>query len=45
MPKEMVEQNSYQVDAVSGASASSRAIKEAVKNALEKANRLNPKAL
>lgn len=45
LPKEMVEQNSYQVDAVSGASASSRAIKEAVKNALEKANRLNPKAL
>lgn len=34
LPKEIVEKNSVDVDAVSGASASSKAIKEAVANAL-----------
>ncbi|MDF7638242.1 FAD-binding protein [Lactobacillus sp. ESL0791] len=36
LPKKMVAENTYDVDAVSGASASSRGIKEAVKNALDK---------
>ncbi|MFX3619545.1 MAG: NAD(P)H-dependent oxidoreductase [Sporolactobacillus sp.] len=38
LPKEMVKANTYDVDAISGASASSRAIKSAVKNALDKAH-------
>ena len=38
IPKEMVEKNTYDVDAVSGASATSRALKDAVKKAIEKAN-------
>lgn len=37
LPKEMVAENSTDVDAVSGASASSRAIKEAVQDALKQA--------
>ncbi|HAT53738.1 MAG TPA: FAD-binding dehydrogenase [Lactobacillus sp.] len=37
LPREMVAQNSADVDAVSGASSSSRAIKTAVKDALSKA--------
>lgn len=36
LPKKMVEQNTYDVDSISGASVSSRAIKDAVKNALDK---------
>lgn len=39
LPGQMVAKNTYEVDAVSGASASSRAIKEAVKNAIEKAQK------
>lgn len=39
LPKEMVEENTYEVDAVSGASATSRALKAAVKDALEKASK------
>lgn len=39
LPDQMVAKNTYEVDAVSGASASSRAIKEAVKNAIEKAEK------
>lgn len=39
LPEQMVAKNTYEVDAVSGASASSRAIKEAVKNAIEKAEK------
>lgn len=39
LPEQMVAKNTYEVDAVSGASASSRAIKEAVKNAIEKAKK------
>lgn len=35
LPKEMVKQNTYDVDIVSGASATSFALREAVKNALE----------
>ena len=38
IPKEMVEKNTYDVDAVSGASATGRALKDAVKKAIEKAN-------
>lgn len=41
LPKEMVANNTYDVDGVSGASASSRALKSAVKNALEKATVAN----
>ncbi|ANK61943.1 MULTISPECIES: NAD(P)H-dependent oxidoreductase [Loigolactobacillus] len=37
LPTEMVAKNTYDVDAISGASASSRAIKSAVKNAVAKA--------
>lgn len=36
LPAEMVEKNTYEVDAVSSASATSRALKDAVKNALAK---------
>ncbi|GEO58531.1 hypothetical protein LBO01_16600 [Companilactobacillus paralimentarius] len=36
LPKEIVAKNSVDVDTVSGASASSKAIKEAVQNALNK---------
>ncbi|WP_125772023.1 FAD-binding protein [Companilactobacillus furfuricola] len=36
LPENIVKANTYDVDSISGASASSRAIKEAVKNALEK---------
>lgn len=36
LPKKIVEENSYDVDAVSGASQTSRAIKEAVKDSLSK---------
>lgn len=36
LPKRMVEQNTYEVDAVAGASSSSRAIKDAVRDALSK---------
>ncbi|MCX8721495.1 MULTISPECIES: FAD-dependent oxidoreductase [unclassified Lactobacillus] len=39
LPEKIVEQNSYEVDAVSGASQTSRAIKEAVKDSLDKAKR------
>lgn len=39
LPEQMVAKNTCEVDAVSGASASSRAIKEAVKNAIEKAEK------
>lgn len=38
LPKNIVKENTYNVDSISGASASSRAIKEAVKNALSKIN-------
>ncbi|MDF7638195.1 FAD-dependent oxidoreductase [Lactobacillus sp. ESL0791] len=38
LPQEMVKQNSYEVDAVSGASNTSRGLKDAVKNALDKIN-------
>ncbi|MFT8812458.1 NAD(P)H-dependent oxidoreductase [Oenococcus sp.] len=41
LPDKMVEQNTYDVDAVSGASASSRAIKSAVENALDKIQHAN----
>lgn len=37
LPKTMVSQNTYDVDAIAGASSSSRAIKSAVKNAMDKA--------
>ena len=36
LPQKMVEENTYDVDAVSGASQTSRAIKEAVKDSLDK---------
>lgn len=36
LPKKMVEENTYDVDAISGASQTSKAIKEAVKDSLEK---------
>ncbi|WP_300561779.1 FMN-binding protein, partial [Companilactobacillus sp.] len=36
LPKRIVEKNTYDVDSVSGASASSRAIKDAVKDAMTK---------
>jgi len=39
LPKEMVKENTYDVDAVSGASQSSKAIKDAVKDALSKAKK------
>ena len=39
LPKEMISKNSYDVDAVSGASTTSRALKSAVKEALTKAGR------
>lgn len=39
LPKQMVAKNTYNVDAISGASASSHAIKEAVKKAIEQANK------
>ncbi len=38
LPKQMVADNTYDVDAISGASASSRALKSAVKNAIKKAS-------
>ncbi|ANZ62834.1 fumarate reductase [Secundilactobacillus paracollinoides] len=41
LPKEIVAANSTDVDAISGASASSRAIKEAVKDALGKAEAMH----
>lgn len=37
LPKQMVAENTYDVDAVAGASASSRAVKEAVRKAIRKA--------
>ena len=37
----MVEKNTYDVDAISGASSSSRAMKEAVKQALDTAKEKN----
>ena len=36
MPKEMISKNTYDVDSISGASATSRALKEAVKDAMNK---------
>nr|WP_239834525.1 FMN-binding protein [Ligilactobacillus salivarius] len=36
MPKEMISKNTYDVDSISGASATSRALKEAVKDAMSK---------
>ncbi|MBH9991180.1 FMN-binding protein [Lactobacillus sp. W8092] len=36
LPAQMIVANTYQVDNISGASSSSRAPKEAVKNALDK---------
>lgn len=36
MPKEMIIKNTYEVDSISGASATSRALKEAVKDAMSK---------
>lgn len=36
LPAQMIAANTYQVDNISGASSSSRALKEAVKNALDK---------
>ncbi|WP_318531138.1 FMN-binding protein [Ligilactobacillus salivarius] len=36
MPKEMISKNTYEVDSISGASATSRALKEAVKDAMSK---------
>lgn len=36
MPKEMISKNTYEVDSISGASATSRALKEAVKDAMNK---------
>ncbi|MCP9350247.1 FAD-binding protein [Lentilactobacillus hilgardii] len=39
LPQKMIAANSYDVDAISGASVSSKAIKSAVKNALENAKR------
>ncbi len=41
LPQEMVRNNSIDVDAVSGATASSRGLKEAVKNALSKVTKNN----
>lgn len=41
LPKIMVEKNTYDVDAISGASSSSRAMKEAVKQALDSAKEKN----
>ncbi|MCH4009741.1 FAD-binding protein [Companilactobacillus sp.] len=38
LPKEIVAKNSVDVDSISGASASSKAVKEAVSNALKQAN-------
>ncbi len=43
LPQEMVEKNTYDVDAVSGASVSSRAIKSAVKNAMGKVKAIKAK--
>lgn len=43
LPKIMVEKNTYNVDAVSGASSSSRAMREAVKNALDSAKEFHSK--
>lgn len=40
LPKQIVAKNSVDVDSISGASASSRAIKEAVSNALKLANKV-----
>ena len=37
LPNKMVEANTYEVDSVTGASATSRALKEAVKKAIESA--------
>lgn len=39
LPKKMVEANTYDVDAISGASTTSNALKEAVKDSLSKANK------
>lgn len=39
LPKEMVTKNTYDVDVVSGASSSSRALKSAVRNAIRKAEK------
>lgn len=39
LPKKMIEKNTYDVDVVSGASQTSNAIKEAVKDSLNKANK------
>lgn len=36
MLKEMISKNTYEVDSISGASATSRALKEAVKDAMNK---------
>lgn len=36
MPKEMISKNIYEVGSISGASATSRALKEAVKDAMNK---------
>ena len=36
IPKEMISKNTYDVDSISGASAKSRALKEAVKDAMNK---------
>lgn len=36
IPKEMISKNTYDVDSISGASATSRALKEAVKDAMNK---------
>lgn len=36
MPKEMISKNTYEVDSISGASVTSRALKEAVKDAMSK---------
>lgn len=38
LPEKMIKENTYDVDAVSGASATSRALKDAVKNALNSIN-------
>ena len=37
MPQEMVAKNTYDIDSVSGASSTSKALKLAVKDALDKA--------
>jgi len=41
LPKAMISQNTYEVDSISGASASSRALKSAVKNAIDTATTNN----